>query len=224
MATALSTAEPNAVEVDEGLIYFRCPNSGWVAAADDGGLELPKKLRMGYEPLDEYGRFGNSAYYASHPFEPLFQVGGARELPVDQVIANGFHLWPPMVPTCGKHVGMDKHLSHTTNCWKRAKPVEFPQMEGVEAPGPQACDYCDREDLPTPAAKKQHTAVMHADRKDQEAIVGGIVTGLKQAGLAGGSGSGLETLAELLRNPDALEVLRTLLANTEPAKAGKERS
>lgn len=213
---AASLSEPNAVAVDEGLIYFRCPGDGWIAAADDGGLELPKKLRMGYQPLDEYGRYGNNAYYAAHPFEPLFQAGGAREMPISQVVANGFHLWPPMVPTCGKHAGMEKHLHHNNSCWKHAQPVHFPQLEGVDVPPPQECEYCDREDLPTPEAKRQHVLVMHSDRKDQEAIVSGIVTGLKTSGLSGGSG--LETLVELLKNPDALNVLKTLLAGQEQGK------
>lgn len=215
MAT-LSKAEPNAVEVDEGLIYFRCPNDGWIAAADDGGLELPKKMRMGYVPLDQYGRYGNNPYYAAHPFEPLFQAGGASEMPVDQVIANGFHLWPPAVPTCGKHVGMAGHLAHSNNCWNHSKVVEFPQLEGVDVPGPQECEYCDRDDLPTPEARKQHIAVMHSDRKDQEAIVSGIVSGIKQAGLGGSS---LDSLVELLKNPEALAALKALA--TEPAKKGQ---
>lgn len=208
MATTLSTAEPNDVEVDEGLIYFRCPNTGEIQAADDGGLELPKKLRMGYQPLDQYGRFGNSAYYVEHPFEPLFQAGGAGEMPVSQVVGNGFHLNPPLVPTCGKHVGMDKHLRHRPECWRNAKPVQFPQLEGQDLPGEQVCDYCGRDDLPTPQAKKQHTDVMHSDKKDQEAIVAGIVAGLK-----GTQSGGLDALVEVLRNPEALEALKLVASN-----------
>ena len=225
MATTLSTAEPNSVEVDAGLIYFRCPNGGEIHAADDGGLELPKKLRMGYQPLDEYGRFGNSAYYVEHPFEPLFQAGGAREMPISQIIANGFHLNPPLVPTCGLHVGMDRHqhVRHRPECWRRARPVVFPQLEGVEVPGEQVCDYCGRDDLPSPAAKKQHTEVMHSDKKDQEAIVAGIVTGMK--GVLGGQQAApgaLETLAQLLRNPDALAVLKTLVSQDSAAVVSQD--
>jgi len=222
MATTLTPAEPNAVEVDAGLVYFRCPHTGEIQAADDGGLELPKKLRLGYQPLDEYGRFGNSAYYVEHPFEPLFQAGGAKAMPISQILANGFHLNPPLVPTCGKHVGMDRrdHLRHRPECWRRARPVEFPQLEGVDVPGTQVCEYCGRNDLPSPQAKKQHIEVMHSDKKDQEAIVAGIVGGLKQINGQSGSGGGLDALAQLLKNPDALDVLRALVS---PPAAPAER-
>lgn len=211
MATKLSTAETNQVAADEqntGFVYYRLPD-GWIAAGDWSGLEESKKMRLGCQSLHEYGYHDYNAYYVDHPFEPLFQQGGAHELPPAQVIANGFHLRPPKIPGCGRQTGRKGHLAHTAACWKRAQTVEFPQLEGLDLPGIQTCDYCQRDDIPTPQALKQHIVVMHSDRKDQEAIVAGIVGGLRQ--VMPNNAGGLETMAQLLKNPDALDVLRALV-------------
>ena len=221
MATTLSTAEPNTVEADDanaGYVYYRLTD-GWIAAGDWSGLEESKKLRRGYQALHQYGYHDFNAYYVEHPFEPLFQSGDAEAMPVAQVVANGFHLNPPLVPTCGRQTGRKGHLAHRATCWRGAKPVEFPQLEGLDLPGVQTCEYCGVDHFPTPQALKQHITVMHNDHKDQESIVAGIVGGLKQVTGQGGGG-GLETLAQLLKNPDALEVLRALVGPQPPSQKG----
>ncbi|HYW86172.1 MAG TPA: hypothetical protein VFB50_00270, partial [Chloroflexota bacterium] len=112
MAEALTTDAPNSVIADQGLIYCRMP-SGEVVACDASDMELMKKIRRGWQVLTDYGQFGSSAYYMDNPFEPLFQAGGARELSVQQIIDLGYHLHPPIVPTCEQHVGAAKeHLTH----------------------------------------------------------------------------------------------------------------
>jgi hypothetical protein len=225
MATKLSTAEPNAVEADDanaGYVYYRLTD-GWIAGGDWSGLEESKKLRRGYQALHQYGYHDFNSYYVEHPFEPLFQSGGAEEMPVAQIVANGFHLHPPLIPTCGRQTGRKGHLAHTPRCWRGAQPVHFPQLEGLDLPGVQTCEYCGMDHFPTPQALKQHIQVMHNDRKDQEAIVAGIVTGLKTVLPAGGQG-GLETLAELLRNPDALDVLRAIVQPGQVPAPQKKRA
>ena len=227
MATP-TAVEPNAIEADEanlGFVYYRCPFTGEIAAGDWSGMEEAKKIRQGYEPLHDYGYHDYNAYYVEHPFEPLFQQGGAHEMPVSQVIEHGFHIWPPKVPTCGRQVGRKGHLAHIQRCWRNAKPVHFPQLEGLDiSREPVACAFadCSRE-FATEAAKAQHVLVMHQDRKDQESIVNGIVGGLKQVQTTGGEG-GLATLAELLKNPDALAVLRAIVAPEQPQASKKKNT
>src|SRR5215472_13552564 len=109
---APSPNEPNAVIADQGMVYCRMPG-GEIVACDASPMELMKKINRGWQVLHDYGQFGSSAYYIEHPFEPLFQAGGARELSVAQVVQLGLHLHPPLVPTCERHVGDAKdHLMH----------------------------------------------------------------------------------------------------------------
>jgi hypothetical protein len=205
----LTTDAPNAVIADQGMLYFRMP-SGEVQACDASDLEIAKKIRRGWQPLDEYGQFGSSAYYMDHPFEPLFQAGGARELSVQQIVELGYHLYPPLVPTCEQHVGVGKeHLSHVgragagsakaQGCWRGARPVYFPQLDGLSLPeAPPMCEYCGRDDLPTERALRQHQDVMHADRHQQVQLGEAIVNGLQATGALSGATLDVQTIAAVV--------------------------
>jgi hypothetical protein len=201
MAETLTTDAPNAVIIDQGMLYVRNP-LGEVVAVDASDNEIMKKVRRGWTPLWEYGQFGSSAYYMDHPYEPLFQAGGARELSLQHVISMGYHLRPPLVPTCGQHVGATKeHLSHTGNpsgrnarergCWNGAHVVEFPQLAGATLDEVDGCEYCGRYDFATEQALRQHQDVMHQDRRQQVELADGIVDGLIRSGQlpSGDSGS-----------------------------------
>jgi hypothetical protein len=208
MAEALTTEAPNSVIADQGLIYARMP-SGEVVACDASDMELMKKIRRGWQILQDYGQFGSSAYYMDNPYEPLFQAGGARELSVQQILDLGYHLHPPLVPTCDQHVGASQqHVTHTgrpgagsaktQGCWRGARPVQFPQLAGVSLPEPpEACEYCGRDDLPTERALRQHQDVMHNDRKQQQDLGAAIVTGLQHTGTATG-GLDVQTIAAVV--------------------------
>jgi hypothetical protein len=196
----MTTDAPNAVIVDQGLLYVRNP-LGEVVAVDASDNEIMKKVRRGWTPLFEYGQFGSSAYYMDNPYEPLFQAGGARELSAEQIISMGYALRPPLVPTCEQHVGQSKeHLAHVGSpqgrnarergCWNGARPVHFPQLESVDVIEPPECEYCGRDDFSTEQALRQHQSVMHADRRQQVELADGIVAGLIRGGsLPSGSGA-----------------------------------
>ncbi|HYW89572.1 MAG TPA: hypothetical protein VFB50_17500 [Chloroflexota bacterium] len=202
----LTTERPNAVIADQGLIYCRMPG-GEVVACDASDMELMKKIRRGWQVLSDYGQFGSSAYYMDHPYEPLFQAGGAHELSVAQITQLGYHLHPPLVPTCDRHVGQDKdHLTHAgrpggsspkaAGCWRGARAVHFPQLAGVDlGEPPDDCEYCGRDDFPSVAALKQHQDVMHTDRRQQERLGEAIVNGLHQTGVLGSSSSSAQDIA-----------------------------
>jgi hypothetical protein len=210
MPETLTTDAPNAVIVDQGLLYLRTP-SGEVVFADAQDGEIMKKVRRGWTPLFEYGQFGSSAYYMDHPFEPLFQAGGARELSIEQVISLGYHLRPPLVPTCERHVGTEGHLAHSGSptgrnareqgCWARAQPVDFPQLDqpGVNVPqAPPECEYCGRDDFATEQALRQHQSVMHSERRQQVELADGIVAGLTRSGSLSGGTSAAEIAAAVV--------------------------
>jgi hypothetical protein len=199
----LTTTEPNSVIADEGMVYCRFP-SGEIQAVDASPMELMKKINRGIQVLNDYGQFGSSVYYMDHPYEPLFQAGGAHELSVEQVINLGYHHHPPIVPTCEQHVGVTKeHLSHVgrpgagsakaQGCWRGARAVRFPQLDGIEVPeAPEECEYCGRDDLATVQALKQHQAVMHNDRQQQQLLGAAIVSGLQQTGVVSSSHGGVD--------------------------------
>jgi hypothetical protein len=188
-----TTEGANAVIVDQGMLYWRAPD-GRIFAANMDERDYARKVRRGYQPLDQYGYYSAAPYYMDHPHEPLFQAGGARELRVEDLLALGYAQRPPLVPTCGQHVGSSKeHPNHWPGCWTGAHPVVFPQLEGIEVPPLQECEYCDRDDL-TEAALKQHQEVMHAERRQQEGLTTSVIEALHSGG-ALGSGSSAETIA-----------------------------
>src|SRR5262245_29808425 len=201
MAELLRPSEPGAVIADQGMVYCRFP-SGEIVACDAQTLELMKKINRGVVPLSDYGQYCSNAYCMDHPFEPLFQAGGARELSVRQITDLGYHLRPPLVPTCDEHVGQSQgHPSHkgmpgagsrkAQGCWYGAQAVHFPQLEGITLPpAPEACQYCDRDDFPTERAFAQHQDVMHRDRRQQLELGQVIVQGLLRSGVISGSTGG----------------------------------
>lgn len=142
--------------------YYRQRN-GWITTSPITRLERVKYAERGWKHLAEYGAFDMSPYVANHPFEMLFMFGGAKEMPVDQIIQNGFHLNPPQVPTCKRHM-TQYHRRHVPACWQDAAPVVFPQMADVsqESLRPYPCEFCNRI-LPTPQGRDQHQQVAHKD-------------------------------------------------------------
>ena len=143
--------------------YYRQPN-GWITVAAVTDLEELKYRREGWEPLPQYGRFQMAHEYAAdHPLEALFMQGGAHELPIDQVIESGFHLNPPVVPSC-RQLLTQNHARHDAACMRGARPVDFPQLEGWDGESFQ-CRFCDRPPFPTEKARGQHEGVMHKDEK-----------------------------------------------------------
>lgn len=142
--------------------YYR-KSDGWIAPAVITRLERLRHIEQGWQHLEQYGSFDMSPYVANHTLEGLFMFGGAKELSVDQIIKMGFHLNPPIVPVCRQHM-TQFHRAHTPECWRGARPVEFPQLAGVapERLRPHPCEFCERVS-PTPEAKRQHQQVAHKD-------------------------------------------------------------
>jgi len=82
--------------------YYRQPN-GWITMSVVTQLEELQYRREGWTPLSQYGRFEmSSVYEANHPFEALFMQGGAVEMCLEQIVELGYHLNPPIMPSCGR--------------------------------------------------------------------------------------------------------------------------
>ncbi len=171
----VATAE-RTKQLDSTYGYYRQPD-GWITVTLATALEELVNRNNGWEPLKQYGRVEMaSAYAANHPFEALFQAGGAKELPVDQIIAMGLHLNPPLIPACEKQLNQ-YHKRHDEDCWPGAKPVEFPQLENP--PPAVGCTFCERE-FPTKAASTQHETVMHKEDKGDIRLGSALAEALNQ--------------------------------------------
>ena len=215
--------------------YYRQPN-GWITASPITRLERVKYIERGWQHLGQYGAFDMSPYAANHPLDALFMFGGAKEMPVDQIIQMGFHLNPPLVPGCRMHL-TQLHPRHTANCFAGAKPVEFPQLAGVDPVRLRAhrCEFCDRV-LPTPEARKQHEQVVHkeelghmqAGRSLATAIADGkpSVVAASPAPVAAGEAPDvsalLERIASLEKREKEREKNRVRTSNARAAKKNPE--
>ncbi len=128
-------------QLDSTYGYYR-QDDGWITVSLATDLEETVFRRKGWEPLKQYGRVEMAGSYAvNHPLEALFQAGGAKELPVDQIIEMGLHLSKPLIPVCGQRLDQ-YHKRHSGDCWEGAEPVEFPQLENP--PDAVKCTFCER--------------------------------------------------------------------------------
>lgn len=163
--------------------YYRQPN-GWITVSPATDIEELKYRRGGWEPLPQYGRVEMASQYAvDHPLEMLFMLGGAKELPVEQIIEMALHLHPPLIPSCGLRLDQN-HKRHQSVCWENAQPVSFPQLVG-DYPSFQ-CRFCSRAPFSTEEKRDQHEGVMHKDEKGDirtgEVLAESLTRGLKEAG------------------------------------------
>lgn len=198
--------------------YYRQPN-GWITVSPMTQMEELKYRRRGWEPLPQYGRFDMSTdWAANHPLELLLMMGGAHELPVEQVVQMGLYLDPPLVPTC-RQPFTQYHKKHEARCWRNAQPVAFPQLAGVTGLGPFDCRFCDRG-FPTEPARSQHEAVAHKTEKGEirtgETLASALLIGLGAKSVeqvvAAGTAQAVvtetavpEAMAALLRQMEAMQ-------------------
>ena len=159
--------------------YYRQAN-GWITASPATELEELKYRREGGTPLPQYGRFQfNTKYIADHPLETLLMMGGAHELPYEQIIEMGLHLNPPRLPSC-RRPPTQFHPAHNAACWVGAQVAQFPQLTGAEEAF--SCRFCPVV-KPTQKARNQHEGVAHKDEASDirtgEVMADSMVKGLQ---------------------------------------------
>lgn len=142
-------------------------------------MERLAYLEEGWQFLSAYGTFdATTEYAANHPFEALFMFGGAKEMSVKQVVENGFHVWAPDIPSCGKALDQN-HKRHSSACMPRVK-VKFPQLVGTDAKAWE-CTFCEQVRA-TKAGIDNHMTVVHREERGElrggEAIAAALIKGL----------------------------------------------
>lgn len=152
-------------------LFYHQPN-GWVTSGQMGKARsrMHAYRDQGWTPmLDEYGLFDlGYDYYAGQPLEVLLCRGGAKELPTEQVMALGWHLFPPLLPNCRAALGAEHKTKrgtdkHTKECWEKARPAVFPQMAGQTFTKPEECEFCERFEFASDKVRTQHIRVAHRD-------------------------------------------------------------
>jgi hypothetical protein len=176
---------------------YRQPN-GWVDMGQIGKRRSYETnlMRAGWKPfggpavavlgMADYGAFAIDEYYLEHPHEVLLMRGGAHELPLEQVVALGYHLRPPLIPRCGLQIGAPHKAAsgsrlHLSICWKGAQHARFPQLGASAAVDPGLCPFCERANFATSQARNQHVRVMHKDEMQQMSLADAIVKGVQAA-------------------------------------------
>lgn len=144
--------------------YYRQPN-GDITVSQISPMERMAYIEDGWEWLRQYGTFDmTSEYAANHPYELLFMLGGAKEMPESQVVEMGFNIHPPKIPTC-KMALTGRHKRHSANCTPYISVV-FPQVTSV-TPYPCSFDDCTRATpegaFSNKKALAQHESVMHKE-------------------------------------------------------------
>jgi hypothetical protein len=212
--------------------YYRQPN-GWVTVSPNTRLERLKYTEQGWTYLEAYGAFDMGGYSVNHPLEGLFMFGGAKELPVEQVLQMGLYIDPPRVPRCRQHL-TQYHRAHVAECWRGAQKVEFPQMADVpkELIGPFICDFCKRK-MPTKDALAQHQGVAHKEPLGNIQLgqslgdtLGGILGKFREAPAPAvvGNEALLQRIAELEAEQAKTEKRRAAAARARSGKRPKTKA
>lgn len=166
--------------------YYRQPD-GRVTLSPANDLDELKYSRMGWTALRQYGKFeATSPYVANHPLEGLFLAGGAKELSLEQITVQGFHVDPPTVPGCGRTLNQF-HPHHAPACFEQVQVVYFPQLEGVDL-AVFPCSFGCGRTLPTEPALQQHERVAHAPEKSDERTGESLAAALAKALISGFGG------------------------------------
>lgn len=138
--------------------YWRRPD-GTIRLGEYWPVELMRNLSLGRQPLLQYGEF-NERDLRGDPWRVLFLRGGAKELPLSQVLELGWHRNPPRYDEAG-------------NLNRRGKPVVFPQLDSDEARAliaqEEKCQYCHKTYL-NRESLTNHQRVAHRDVSQQASL------------------------------------------------------
>jgi hypothetical protein len=175
-----------ATNKSAGRMYWRGPDGYIHTEARDPATRL-RWLEAGAVPLLAYGSFPYCVYTLEHPYEVLFMRGGAKELKLEHIKEMGYHLHPPLVPTCGIPVEGALpdgriHYRHTEACWAEARPVQFPQLD-LDYRGTRfICEFCGLADFASQKALDQHSRVMHKDEANEWRLANAIARAAQGGG------------------------------------------
>lgn len=161
MAEVSSPSETRIRALKGGVsMYYREPHRGHILSASAQKMDVSNFVERGWRHLPKYGHHVADHITINHPLDELFRKGGAKELPVSQLIEENF-----AYPVWGD----------AQNEWYKVDgaKVEFPQLVGATVPPLEDCPFCPRRG--THAQVENHKEVMH--QKDLAPLAMGEILG-----------------------------------------------
>lgn len=122
-------------------MYYRQPD-GFITFGSAQKMDRATYEEGGWVGLPRYGVFTVDHITIQRPLRLLFEKGGAKEVPVQQLIEEGY-----------------VYRDDAWWKWHGGKP-DFPQLAGVTIPPLHDCPYCERR--LSRQAMAQHMEVSHA--------------------------------------------------------------
>lgn len=132
------------------------PDAGWIIVAPAWPSETMRQLDKGMTPLRRYGEFtlnqAQENWRVHHEsFRRIFQLGGAHEFPVEQIVQFNWHRRPPY------------------------RGVTFNQLTGIEIPD-FACPVCPNRHFATAENLQSHERVMHSEDRQNNNLARTLAT------------------------------------------------
>jgi hypothetical protein len=121
------------------FMYYIQPN-GYIHPAESHEGERSRYIAKGWTELRKYGVFLWLEWAVPRPLDHLFLRGGAKELPWEQVVEEGWAYLDYVAQPCGYEID-------GRPCCPDQRPVkvEFPQLIARPAPPLKECPYCPRQ-------------------------------------------------------------------------------
>jgi hypothetical protein len=133
-----------------GYGYYR-RDDGTISCDEMGGNAIARHTRDGWVPLQQYGTYNMTYRDVDRPLDNLFRQGGAKELPVSQLIEESY-AYPIFGPGKDDYYAVD------------GVKVEFPQLVGADVPPLKDCPFCPRRG--SDAQLANHIEAMHPQQFD----------------------------------------------------------
>lgn len=127
------------------MMYYVQPN-GHVAPASAQKMDMSNFIDRGWRPLKRYGSYVADHVNINRPLDHLFRKGGAKELPISQLLDEGFAypLWGATgdQPYAFQVLALNPETGKTEVVGEEV--AEFPQLVGVTLPPLENCHHCGR--------------------------------------------------------------------------------
>lgn len=138
------------------FMYYRQAN-GHISSGETHENQRQRYIRAGWQPLQKYGQFLWNEWANQRPLDHLFLRDGAKELPYDQLIEEGWAWRNNIYIARPCPFEIDRR-----SCCEGKQPmrVEFPQLAGRVLPEILTCQYCPRTG--TKEQMSDHIDVSHA--------------------------------------------------------------
>lgn len=185
-------------------MYWRKPD-GFIVIAPAWPTEFMKRVKQGFEPLNEYGEFyldkvkGMQAWSAHRePYRQIFARGGADAFTVAQVLEHGWDLKAPY------------------------PQVRFPQLDGLDV-ARSKCNHCsasfvDGEPWGLMSGEDRldrHVQLQHKEKSANDSLARAI--GNSQGEITEGLSSVLQMMADRMASQD--EVMSEVLSELRASRA-----